>query len=707
MKDEKTKAGAPPALSVEELKAENAALYNYIRTSTNRMLRSIGTAPLGDEELAGMDMLKFDPIGVIASSFEQILENLHLTNDKLKLTHEELKAVFDSTGVAIIVVDGSMKIVSYNLTASKMFLKPDPTRCYEAICGQGGPPEICTLCQVFEERKQVTTNEISIGEKIYKVIGTPVMAADNSNVTHVVLAYADITDRIRSMEAVEASEKRFRDLFENANDLIQAVTPDGRFLYVNSQWKKILGYPADRLGELSIVDIIAPEARRDYLRAMDRLREGAENIRIETVFLTCAGKQVELDGNVTMSHDSSSPAFFRGIFRDVTAQRKLEEEFNKAQRLESVGVLAGGIAHDFNNLLTGILGNISLARLYMKEGLDITPKLGEAEKAALRAQELTRQLLTFSRGGSPVKRLISIGAIIHDAVVFASSGSKVTHSLSIPQNLWPITADPAQIDQIVQNLVMNAVQAMPDGGELRVDCKNISPEEAVDLPPFLENRHCVQVEIGDEGMGIPQEYMDRIFDPYFSTREEGMGLGLATVYSVVRSHGGHVVAANSPGHGAKFTICLPAEPKGKPKKTAEPPVSEPQRGDGNILIMDDDEIVLDLVADLLGHLGYSTEKVTTGEKAVECYLAALRRGDPFDAVILDLTIRGGMGGKETVREIKKIDPEARAIVSSGYSQDPVMSQYRQYGFDAVVAKPYRGEALANALKGLLNGSKKG
>jgi CheY-like chemotaxis protein len=216
----------------------------------------------------------------------------------------------------------------------------------------------------------------------------------------------------------------------------------------------------------------------------------------------------------------------------------------------------------------------------------------------------------------------------------------------------------------------------------------------------------VLIEVSDEGMGIPQEYMDRIFDPYFSTREEGMGLGLATVYSIVKSHGGQVFASNSPGHGAKFTLWLPAVPKGKLREESTVHASEAQRGDGNILIMDDDEIVLDLVADLLGHLGYSTRKATTGEQAVEAYLAALRRGEPFDAVILDLTIRGGMGGKETVREIKRIDPEARAIVSSGYSQDPVMSQYRQYGFDAVVAKPYRGEALANALKGLLNGNGK-
>ncbi len=699
---EKTSSAEEILAENKRLKERNEALCGYLKKSTNRMLKAIGTAPLADEELEPESLLETDPIGVIAGSFEQIVENLHQTNTRLGLALDEQKAVFDSTGVAIVVTDSSMRIISHNSTAEEFFGLKNGMRCYEGICAQDGPPERCSFYRAFEEKRQVFNNEFCINNRIFKIIATPIMG-DSGRVEHIVLTYSDITDKIRSMESLEASERRFRDLFENANDLIQAVTPEGEILYVNNQWLRTLGYSEDEIRKMSLIDFISPPARRDYIRAMEKLRQGAEFVRIETSFVKKSGGTVDLDGNITMAISSSQPTYFRGIFRDVTSQKVLEAEFNKAQRLESVGLLAGGIAHDFNNLLTGILGNISLARLYEKEGLPIESKLTEAERAAVRAQGLTQQLLAFSRGGSPVKRPMKLEPVVREAVAFASSGSNCSYIVDMAPDLWTITADSGQIDQIIQNIVLNAVQAMPNGGKIYVSGKNIGLEEADVLPPTLGAGSYIEISIADEGAGISPENIDRVFDPYFTTKTGGIGLGLSTVYSVAKGHGGAVKVESSLGHGAVFRIFLPADP-GKAQEVEQmASAREYQRGQGNILVMDDDEIVLSLVADLLGHLGYTASQAKNGEEAIEMYTAAMRRGKPFDAVILDLTIRGGMGGKEAVREIRKIDPGVKAIVSSGYSQDPVMASFAEHGFSAVVAKPYRGEMLASTLKSLLNG----
>jgi PAS domain S-box-containing protein len=382
--------------------------------------------------------------------------------------------------------------------------------------------------------------------------------------------------------------------------------------------------------------------------------------------------------------------------RDITEHKKLEEEILKSQKLESLGVLAGGIAHDFNNLLTSVLGNISLSRLLAVENERLTRRLDDAEKATLRAGDLTRQLLTFSRGGAPVKKVVSIKQIVLDSVSFALRGSNVRCDFHLPDNLLSVEADPSQISQVVNNLIINADQSMPDGGVISVGAENarIGEEEL----PTLPAGSYVKLSVRDGGCGIAEENMDKIFDPYFTTKPKGTGLGLATVYSIIRKHEGLITVDSIVGKGSTFHIYLPAlESEAAP---TDSPTRHAMKGTGRILVMDDEEVIREVACEILRHLGYEVESCSCGKEAVRIYESAMAVA-PFSAVLMDLTIPGGMGGKETMSQLLRIDPEVKGIVSSGYSNDPILANHSEYGFRGVVMKPYDIVELGNALHQVL------
>jgi len=395
----------------------------------------------------------------------------------------------------------------------------------------------------------------------------------------------------------------------------------------------------------------------------------------------------------------SRVAFFR---YDITEKRRIEEELLRTEKLESIGILAGGIAHDFNNVLTAIVGNVGLAKMCITPEDKIYEMLVDAERASLRARELTRQLLTFSRGGAPIKETTSITELIKDSATFVLRGSNVRCRFSLPADLWTVDADPGQMSQVIQNLVINADQAMPEGGTIQVRGENVRVSAEHGLP--LEPGKYVKISIADEGTGISEEHLQRIFEPYFTTKQKGSGLGLATTYSIIRRHDGHICVESEPGVGTTFYMYLPASEKEVPAQevTAEQPLT----GKGRILVMDDEEIVRDVAGSVLTRIGYEVEFARDGAEAIELYRQAQELGQPFAAVIMDLTIPGGMGGKETIRELLKIDPEAKAIVSSGYFADPVMAEFRKYGFSGVVAKPYRIRQLIDVLNGVIVGSER-
>jgi CheY-like chemotaxis protein len=381
----------------------------------------------------------------------------------------------------------------------------------------------------------------------------------------------------------------------------------------------------------------------------------------------------------------------RGITRDITEVKRAREEQVKTQKLESLGLLAGGIAHDFNNLLTAIVGNISLAEFQRNNPEAVTDLLKEAEDAAVQARKLTQQLLTFAKGGEPVKTVVAVGPLVRETTAFTTRGSDVMCEFSLPDDLWPVAADEGQLSQVFHNLAINAVQAMPDGGTLTIGAMNVFP--------LTEAKRYVAITVTDTGVGIPAKHLPKIFDPYYSTKHHGSGLGLATCHSIITKHGGTIKVKSTPGAGTTFTVRLPAtEQAAIPEK--EPPRELP-RGSGRILVMDDERPVRKIAQAMLASLGYTVECVSNGDEAIERYRERLKEDNPFDVVILDLTVPGGKGGRETARDLLVIDPDARLIVSSGYSAEAEMADYREIGFCAILGKPYRMQELSEVLERVL------
>lgn len=384
------------------------------------------------------------------------------------------------------------------------------------------------------------------------------------------------------------------------------------------------------------------------------------------------------------------------IMHDITDNKRMEAELIKTQKLESIGILAGGIAHDFNNLLTGIMGNISLTLL----SEEITPaawkRMTEAEHACVRAKDLTQRLLTFSTGGTPVKRIAQLGEVLKETVSLSLAGSSVKAEFLLPEEEYLIEIDEGQMRQVIQNITMNAVDAMPQGGTIFVSCEQVSGETDRNVPAGAEL--FLRMTIRDEGHGIPSKDLMNIFDPFFTLKKNRSGLGLSTSYSIVKSHGGSIVAESQPGQGAAFHIYLPAHrhqetsPDGGIAKTSQ----------GRVLIMDDEKMIRDVASEILKRAGYETGVAEDGLEAVTLYWDAKKRASPFHAVILDLTIPGGMGGMETLAKLRQIDPSIRAIVSSGYAKDPIIANYREHGFSGVVAKPYNMKELIQSVRTIVN-----
>lgn len=372
----------------------------------------------------------------------------------------------------------------------------------------------------------------------------------------------------------------------------------------------------------------------------------------------------------------------------------------RAKNLESLGVLAGGIAHDFNNYLTAILGNIEIAEMKGKWNDEMKQLLDKIKNATIDAKNLTMQLLTFAKGDTNLKKLTSVSDLIRDTVNFILSGSNVRAKLDIDENLWNAVIDKGQIKNVISNLLINAKQSMEEGGNITIKTNNIiiTGNEGLQLTPGKY----IKIEVIDEGKGIPPEIIDNIFDPYFTTKIMGSGLGLATAHSIVRNHNGLITVESKMGKGSKFTVYLPASIENVSKEE----ISAGRKNiktRARILVMDDEEMIRDVVGEMLNIMGYEAEFAKDGVEAIKKYNDAMEENRKFDIVLLDLTIPGGMGGRETMEKLLKLDPDVKGIIVSGYSTDVIISEYKKYGFKEAVLKPFRMDELSSVLKKILNG----
>jgi len=496
-------------------------------------------------------------------------------------------------------------------------------------------------------------------------------------------------------------------LYSITDGLITTDTEE-KIIFLNKAAEKFTGWNQEEAVGKQFTEVCRffyQQKTKRIINPIERALKSGEELRFaeDIMLIDKSGEEKEVVVNCTpVVHEKGDILGAILTFREAKESTRREKEMIKEQKLESVGVLAGGIAHDFNNILTAILANISLARLQLKPDDPLYKRLEEAEKASLRATNLTQQLLTFSKGGSPVKETTSIVELIEDSARFALRGSNVKCEFHLPGNIWPVEADEGQMSQVINNLVINADQAMPEGGTISISAENIVVKPALALP--LKNGKYVKITIKDQGTGIPEEHLQKIFDPYFTTKQKGSGLGLAVTYSIIKNHDGYITAESELGAGTAFHIYLPSSQKKIDKKKSSGDLPVP--GKGKILLMDDEDIVRDAVGRILESLGYTVEFVRDGAEAYVVYKMAKESGQPFDAVIMDLTIPGGMGGKEALRKLKGIDPGVKAIVSSGYSHDPIMADYRKYGFMGVITKPYRVKQLSEEVRKVISPAKK-
>ncbi|MFY9271137.1 MAG: GAF domain-containing protein [Candidatus Manganitrophaceae bacterium] len=387
------------------------------------------------------------------------------------------------------------------------------------------------------------------------------------------------------------------------------------------------------------------------------------------------------------------------VLRDITQKRKMEEDLIRADKIEAVGLLAGGIAHDFNNILTAILGNLSLAQMSINPKDPLSKWVNEAEVATFRARDLAQQLLTFAKGGAPIKKSRAIAPLLEETIPFVLRGSNVNAVFFLTDDLRPVEIDEGQITQVLHNLAINARQAMPEGGTIYISAENhFVSERENDL--LLPLGGYVKISIRDFGVGIPKEHLSKVFDPYFTTKQKGSGLGLSTSFSIVKKHGGIMTVDSESGKGATFSVYLPVSLRVAASEKKQEMVIQ---GRGRVLVMDDEEAVRKVAGQILAYLGYEVDAVEDGGAAVARYEEAKRSGRPFDLVLMDLTVPGKMGGKEAIRKLLEIDPNAKVVVSSGYSNDPIMAEYSKYGFKGVITKPYRAADVSKILHDLLEG----
>ncbi len=633
--------------------------------------------------------------------------------EALRESEEKFRGIFDNANDGILITDiSTKKFTLANRTICRMIGYSMEEMLSLSVENIHPAEELPGIIAEFDKQmkgeKAVARNLPVLrkdGSVFYADIGTTKMTIGGEQCA--IGIFRDITDRMKMEEAVRSSREFIESILNTVDEAFIVIDREYRIVMANSAYGSQENMP--------VPDIIGRHCFEISHRGDRPCHEHGEECAVRHSFengepYACVHRHYNRGGGVIYVETKSYPLKDTSgavtsaieVIKNITDKHLLEEQLLRTQKLEAVGLLAGGIAHDFNNLLQGVFGSISLAKMFPDSEGKAARMLEGAETALTQARNLTRQLLTFSKGGEPVKKTISLPAVIHNSVKFALSGSNVNYVCSIDDDLRLVEADEGQINQVMHNIVINASEAMPEGGTIRILVRNVQLDAKSGLP--LAKGNYVRIAIEDQGTGIPDSHLSRIFDPYFTTKRKGSGLGLTTSYSIIKKHGGLLDARSQLGAGSTFFIYLPASEELLPQEKGQ------DRGlclgKGRILVMDDEEVVRTVASHMLEGLGYDVDLAENGEEAIERYSDAMDKRRPFDAVILDLTVRGGMGGRETIKKMLEIDPEVRAVVSSGYSADAVAADYSHYGFRAVLTKPYELEDLGSILHSLTHGKNK-
>ncbi len=546
-------------------------------------------------------------------------------------------------------------------------------------------------------------------DQVYMVRAVPILDEQRRIVAGMIFS-ENITALKQAQQILAEEKEQLSVTLRSIGDGVITTDLSGKVLMLNRVAEELTGWTQTEAIGLPITDILAlvdQATRQNQVSPVEEVIKSGQIVLLRNNIMLAAR-----NGTERLVSDSCAPIRDQQskiigvvlVFRDITEQKRVEEEFQKTSQLEALGVLAGGIAHDFNNLLAGILGFLDLIDLNFNnekvlEVAQIIDFIGEARKAAMRAKDLTFQLLTFARGGNPIRKLASLNQIIQESTNFALHGRNVEVVFNLPERLWTVEVDSGQLGQVIQNLVINATQSMPEGGCLTFSGENLSLGKEI-ITQLTPGKY-VRVSLQDTGLGIPPETLAKIFDPYYTTKSEGSGLGLAVCYSIIKKHEGYITVESEPGKGTTFHFYLPVS--GNPEEIDKPPVARrrvvySQDNKYRVLVMDDEPSLRDVLKRTLNKLGSEVEVAKNGGEAIQLYGTAMKTGQPFDIVFLDLTVPGGMGGKQTVVRLRELDPQVKAVVCSGYSNDPILSNYQEYGFWDVLTKPFHMADLEKVLR---------
>ena len=614
--------------------------------------------------------------------------------ETLRISEERYRVIHDQSPVGICVINKDLIITHSNNKMVEMFesthdrvigldLKRLKDKSFVPIIEESFQGKLGKTDALY----RATT---SSAYKWLSVRSAPIRNS-KGNVINVICVVEDISEMKKAQDALEASEHQLRLIADGLPVFISYVNSELYYEYVNKYYETWFGKKmADIIGK-HIKEIHGNKMFSMMKNNFQKVLNG-EKLEIEQSLYHPEHGEIYVNAKLIPHETNGEILGFYVLAIDITERKKHEEELLHTQKMDSIGLLAGGLAHDFNNYLTSILGNIALAKMEVPRDNDAYKKLENSEKACIQAQNITQQLLTFSKGGEPVKQAIDLSELIVESAEFSSRGSKCKCKFDIQDGLWQIEADRGQISQVINNLVINSLQSMPDGGLVSISAKNQSHPNGV-------NSNSVIIEIQDSGIGIQDKHMNKVFDPYFSTKQAGSGLGLTTVYSIIKKHQGSIEIKSLVQRGTNISITLPAVNISEPIQTNHNKDIN-KKYSGKVLVMDDDD-VRDALCNILKKLGFEIYPTAEGGETIREYKKSLKSGSPYDLVVLDLTVPGGMGGKEAIDKLISIDPNINAVICSGYSNDPVMSEYKKFGFKGVIKKPYTIEDLRFTLDSVL------